>query len=174
MPGTPVIARRPPCRVEGGPGTVYWCHCGRSTTPRFPRDPIGEQSSRRCRSTWKRRNVWRSVAVSTRPPAAMGLTHGSIRLRTNYWGTVDMRLVRTSSRLGKNSGSTPCAGGTVPIGVDVNKASGCSKRPSGKANASEDRRRPLWGTLRIGTTRERHWRTFPKHPARTTGAHRTD
>ena len=32
MAEKPVIARRTPCTLEVGPGTVYWCRCGRSKT----------------------------------------------------------------------------------------------------------------------------------------------
>jgi hypothetical protein len=35
------------------------------------------------------------------------------------------------------------------VRADVRNVAGCSKRLSGKAAASEDRRRTLWGTLRI-------------------------
>jgi hypothetical protein len=53
------------------------------------------------------------------------------------------------SRMRGNSVYTQYAVGIFHIGVDVNKVSGCSKRLSSKAAASEDRRRTLWGTLRI-------------------------
>jgi CDGSH-type Zn-finger protein len=35
MPDKPVIARRTPCIIEVGPGSVYWCQCGRSKTQPF-------------------------------------------------------------------------------------------------------------------------------------------
>ena len=35
MPEKPVIAQRTPCIIEVGPGTVYWCQCGRSKTQPF-------------------------------------------------------------------------------------------------------------------------------------------
>ncbi len=35
MPDKPVIARRTPCIIEVGPGSVYWCRCGRSKTQPF-------------------------------------------------------------------------------------------------------------------------------------------
>jgi hypothetical protein len=37
----------------------------------------------------------------------------------------------------------------LPDGIDAKIVSGCSKRPFSKAATSEDRRRTLWGTLRI-------------------------
>ncbi len=52
-------------------------------------------------------------------------------------------LSRPSNRLRKNSVYTQCAVGTFHFGVDVNRASGCSKRPSSKAAASEEARRTL-------------------------------
>ena len=47
------------------------------------------------------------------------------------------------SRLWESSVYTQCDVGTFHIGVDVNSASGCSKRPSSKAAASEEARRTL-------------------------------
>jgi CDGSH-type Zn-finger protein len=35
MPDKPVIPQRSPRIVEVGPGTVYWCQCGRSKTQPF-------------------------------------------------------------------------------------------------------------------------------------------
>ena len=35
MSEKPVIAQRTPCMVEVGPGTIYWCQCGRSKTQPF-------------------------------------------------------------------------------------------------------------------------------------------
>lgn len=35
MSDKPVIAQRTPCTLEVGPGTVYWCRCGRSKTQPF-------------------------------------------------------------------------------------------------------------------------------------------
>jgi CDGSH-type Zn-finger protein len=35
MSGKPVIAQRTPCVKEVGPGTVYWCQCGRSKKQPF-------------------------------------------------------------------------------------------------------------------------------------------
>jgi CDGSH iron-sulfur domain-containing protein 3 len=35
MPDTAKIAQRGPYIVEAGPGTVYWCQCGRSKTQPF-------------------------------------------------------------------------------------------------------------------------------------------
>jgi CDGSH-type Zn-finger protein len=35
MSDKPVIAQRAPCTLEVGPGTVYWCRCGRSKTQPF-------------------------------------------------------------------------------------------------------------------------------------------
>ena len=35
MSEKPVIAQRIPCVKEVGPGTLYWCHCGRSKMQPF-------------------------------------------------------------------------------------------------------------------------------------------
>jgi len=35
MPEKPVVAQRTPYIVEVGPGTVYWCQCGRSKAQPF-------------------------------------------------------------------------------------------------------------------------------------------
>ena len=79
MPDKPVIVQRTPCTVEVGPGTVYWCQCGRSKTQPFCDGSMRGRSSRRWKLTSKRRNGWHSVAVSRRKilPSVMGLTRGS-------------------------------------------------------------------------------------------------
>jgi hypothetical protein len=58
-------------------------------------------------------------------------------------------IVNRSSRLLKTSVDTLELRGFAHVAQEENILTGCSKRLSSKAAVSEDRRRTLWGTLRI-------------------------
>jgi hypothetical protein len=79
MPDKPVIARQTPCIVEVGSGSVFGVNAVDRKCSRFAMDPLRGWSFRRWRFALKRRNAWRSVAVSRRKslPSVMGLTRGS-------------------------------------------------------------------------------------------------
>lgn len=79
MSEKPVVAQRTPCVMEVGPGTVYWCQCGRSKTQPFCDGSHTGRGFRRWRFILKKRNGWHSAVVSRQRSLlfVMGLTRGS-------------------------------------------------------------------------------------------------
>ena len=66
MPEKPVIAQRTPCILEVGPGTVYWCQCGRSKTQPFCDGSHTGTEFSPMKIHFEEKNGWHSVAVSRR------------------------------------------------------------------------------------------------------------
>lgn len=96
MSEKPVIAQRTPCMVEVGPGTIYWCQCGRSKTQPFCDGAHTGTDFRRWQSISKKRNGSRSAAASGQNdlPTATGPTRGFSRpLKTLASGVFTLRAV---------------------------------------------------------------------------------
>jgi CDGSH-type Zn-finger protein len=87
MPEQPVIAQRKPYIVEVGPGTVYWCQCGRSKAQPFcDGSHTGTVfSPMEIHFEEKKRMAFFSCKQTKSLPSATGLTRGSNRLGKSYW-----------------------------------------------------------------------------------------
>jgi hypothetical protein len=86
MPDKPVIAQRTPFIVEVGPGTVYWCQCGRSKTQPFCDGSLTgtEFSPMEIHFEEKKRVAFCSCKQTKKLPSVMDLTRGSNRLRKHF------------------------------------------------------------------------------------------